>query len=271
MTQVIFLDVDGTLTNDNGRVPDTAAQAVKAARANGHKVYLCTGRSRAEILPEILEIGIDGIIGAGGSYLEHDEDVLFHHTFPQDAISDLRKFLTKHGVGYYLESNEGLFASKNLEDKITDVVREHADEDVEMQWFFDILEHDYSTFKKDKVNKVSFVNNTIPYESVAERFGNQFQMMRSTVPMFGPDSGEVALVGHDKQTAIEYLLTHMAYDPQKTVAVGDGHNDFPMFAAVNTKVAMGNAKDDLKAAADMVVGNPDENGIQEAFMALGLI
>lgn len=49
MSKVIFLDVDGTLCNYEGVIPESAKQAIKQARKNGHKVYICTGRSRAEV------------------------------------------------------------------------------------------------------------------------------------------------------------------------------------------------------------------------------
>lgn len=53
---MIFLDVDGTLVNDNGIVPKSARIAVKEARKNGHYVFLCTGRSKAELFDHIMEI-----------------------------------------------------------------------------------------------------------------------------------------------------------------------------------------------------------------------
>ena len=48
--KIIFLDVDGTLVDYEGRLPDSAARAVQQARANGHWVYICTGRSRADTI-----------------------------------------------------------------------------------------------------------------------------------------------------------------------------------------------------------------------------
>lgn len=51
--KIIFLDVDGTLTDYEKHIPAFAEEAIRKARANGHRVYLCTGRSRAEIYDEI--------------------------------------------------------------------------------------------------------------------------------------------------------------------------------------------------------------------------
>ena len=49
MKKIIFFDVDGTLCQMDGTVPQSAKEAIKEAQAQGHKMYLCTGRSRPEI------------------------------------------------------------------------------------------------------------------------------------------------------------------------------------------------------------------------------
>lgn len=66
--KVIFLDVDGTLVDYEGHIPKSAAAAIRRAREKGHKVYICTGRSRAEVYSGIWEIGLDGMIGGNGSF-----------------------------------------------------------------------------------------------------------------------------------------------------------------------------------------------------------
>mgnify|MGYP001340711852 CR=1 FL=1 len=63
MPRILFIDVDGTLVDYHNRLPESAVTAIRAARAAGHRVYLCTGRSRAE-MPEMLwQIGVDGMVG----------------------------------------------------------------------------------------------------------------------------------------------------------------------------------------------------------------
>jgi HAD superfamily hydrolase (TIGR01484 family) len=50
----------------------------------------------------------------------------------------------------------------------------------------------------------------------------------------------------------------------KVLAIGDGNNDLPLFKAADIKVAMGNAVEELKAAADFVVAPVEQNGFAEA-------
>ena len=68
--KAVFLDIDGTLLDGFGLVPESAAEAVRAARANGHEVYVCTGRALAELWDHVLEPGFDGIIASAGGYVE---------------------------------------------------------------------------------------------------------------------------------------------------------------------------------------------------------
>jgi len=76
--RIILVDVDGTLVTYTGVLPDSAADAVRRARAAGHRVYPTTGRSRAEIPAWFDELGFDGMIGANGSYIESDGEVVAH-------------------------------------------------------------------------------------------------------------------------------------------------------------------------------------------------
>ena len=67
MGKIIFIDVDGTLVDYDGNIPGSAVKAIRAARANGHRVYISTGRSKAEVYQDIWDIGLDGMIGGNGS------------------------------------------------------------------------------------------------------------------------------------------------------------------------------------------------------------
>lgn len=277
--KIIFLDVDGTLCNEVGKVPPSARAAVRAARANGHQVYLCTGRSKAELVEDVMSVAVDGIIGAGGGYVEHQEEVLLHRTFAEDSLKELLAFLLDAGVEYYLESNQGLFASPGLKEKLMQVTLNGRDpesaEAKEMleatSWFMDLLEEDQTKIDYTDVNKVSFINDQIPYEVIHQAYHGEYRMMRSTVPAFGKDSGEIALKGINKQSAMELLLAHLGRAKAQTLAFGDGNNDLDMFAAAQVGIAMGNACDELKAVADEVTTTPDDHGIARSLVKHGLI
>lgn len=49
MSRIIFLDVEGTLVDYENRLSESAVKAIRKARENGHRVYISTGRSKAEV------------------------------------------------------------------------------------------------------------------------------------------------------------------------------------------------------------------------------
>lgn len=239
MKKVIFMDVDGTLVNDNGVIPESAKLAISKARENGHLVFLCTGRSKAELFPEIIEIGFDGIIGAAGGFIESGQKILLHERVKKEDVKQLVKFFNQHGIDFYLESNGGLFASKNCKNHIRAIIEKlviekpEAKEEVErgLQPFHDCLIEGEDLVRED-INKISFLGSELPIEIIREKFESKFNVIPSTVPIFGKNSGELSVPGIHKATAIAKLLQYLKIDKKDTFAYGDGLNDLEMLEFV---------------------------------------
>ena len=74
--KLIFLDIDGTLTEPGKNVPPpSAVEAVRRAREKGHKVVLCSGRNYGMLYP-VLQYGFDGLISSAGGYIEYGGEVV---------------------------------------------------------------------------------------------------------------------------------------------------------------------------------------------------
>ena len=66
MKKLIFLDIDGTLTEPGSNMPpESALRAVREAREKGHYVFLCTGRNY-DMLSPLLSFGFDGVVASCG-------------------------------------------------------------------------------------------------------------------------------------------------------------------------------------------------------------
>lgn len=278
--KLIFIDVDGTLCDLAGEVPKSAREAIQAARANGHLVYICTGRSKPEINDDIESIGFDGMICAGGGYVEVNGETLMHKKMPQELVISLIEYFNKHNIAYYIESNDGLFGSKNCKETIWGQVTNGLKEDSqayeeakeEIKWFNEILDkHKDKQIDYNNVNKISFISNGHPYEEVFNTFNKDLELYHNTVPQFGPESGEIGIKGINKYTAIEQVMSHLNIDKINTLAYGDGENDIEMFRCVNYGVAMENAKPKLLKIADEVTYSASNDGIYFSFKKNNLI
>lgn len=275
--KAVFLDVDGTLVNDRGLVPDSARIAVELARANGHLVFLCTGRSLSEMWQEITDIGFDGVIAAAGGYVEVGGEVLAHHNVPIEEVRRVVDYFDDRGIDYFLESNSGLYGCANSQARMRQLFFGSVRNDdvlAELQrglgGFIDSLVVGADTNRTD-INKVFFLDSDTPLEAIRAELAGTFDVIPATVPMLGPNSGELSLAGVHKAAGIQVLIEHLGIARKDTLAYGDGLNDLEMLAYVHTGVAMGNAHPQAKDAADDLTGSPDQHGIHTSFTKYGLI
>jgi Cof subfamily protein (haloacid dehalogenase superfamily) len=275
--RTVFLDIDGTYVNDRGLVPPSARTAVVQARANGHLVFLSTGRSKAMIPDHITEAGFDGLIAAGGSFVELRGEVLQHLTVPVDRLRGAVEYFDKHDVAFLLESTSGIYGSRDAKPRLHrrlfgDVTDERtlAELDRGLQRFVDDLVVDEDLFRSD-INKIMFFDSALSVETVRDEFIGSFDVIPGSVRRFGDVSGELSIPGVTKALGIEVLLDRLELTRQDTIAFGDSFNDVEMLAYVQTGVAMASAPLAVKAVADAVTGDPDHDGIADGFRATGLI
>ena len=85
MGKCLFFDADGTILDIVKGTPEDTKLALQQLRKNGHKTFICTGRSNA-FVPEYLmkEIGFDGLIANLGAYIEYNGTRVFEREMPTD-------------------------------------------------------------------------------------------------------------------------------------------------------------------------------------------
>ena len=269
---VVLLDIDGTLVNYRAELPAGAEAAVRAAWARGHLIYLCTGRSRAEIHPELWQLGVDGLIGGNGSYVESAGEVVFHQVMDAAVVAELLDLLTAEGLGYYLECNSGLFASADLPQRAAAAIgRPDADGERFVREVFRGMFYAPWPVPPD-VNKISFaLRPDVDLDALAARFAGRAAVDSWSATGQGPEFGEIGQLGVHKGAAIERLAAHLGVPTSRLIGMGDARSDLEMFAVCGTSVAMGNAPEDVRAAADLVTADVDDDGLAKAFVRLGLI
>lgn len=272
MEKLIFIDVDGTLCDLEGQVPSSAIIAIKAARENGHKVFLCTGRAKSEIYQSIIDIGFDGLVGSAGAYVECEEEVVFHQSMEERQIRILVEYLQENKTPFILETNHGAFIQENDIKVLEEIFRNNdrmGNQDAER--FIGLLNQVENVLEIDQVNKVLFFYADNSIEQMREDLKEYFQVLSNSIGGFGKNSGEISDKNINKAIGIQKVLAYYGKTKDTVIAFGDGPNDVEMLQFASIGVAMGNAWEKLKENADDITDEVDKNGIYNSFKKHKLI
>ena len=272
-TKYVFLDIDGTLVDGNGIIPDSAAEAIIQARRNGHKIIICSGRSRCEMHDNIMKVPLDGIIGSAGAYIELDGRVIFDRPMTPQMNKKLFDYFVPKKIALFLETNDEFLVNDvgcEYVAKYIEWCREN-NEPYDKELFdlikrIDNLEEHYDL----KLNKLLFVTNDYTLDQVKEDMSADFTVVDSGIRLPG-NSGELSEPGMNKGRGIEFLIDYFNADMADTIGVGDGENDMEMLKTCAVGIAMGNANPVLKDVADYITTDVNDDGLKNAFKHYELI
>ena len=277
MGKILFIDIDGTLVDYENRLPASAVKAIRMARAAGHRVYLCSGRSKAENKQEIWDIGLDGYIGGNGSYVESYGEVVMHQLVTPEQCRRIVDWLHSRKLEFYLESNSGLYGSENFRQRAVPVMKEYcrrkgkADADqASPDTVFPTMIYGADLYRDD-VNKVSYILDS--YQDFLDAREQLPDLQNGTWGGAGETAlfGDLGVKGITKAHAVEVLLKHLNARQEDTIAFGDAAVDIPMFEVCAQSCCMGSGGDGAKAAADYVTTAVEEDGLYNAFVHFGLL
>ena len=277
MKKIIFLDIDGTLYSTKiGRIPDSAEKAIQLARKNGHKIFLCTGRSLSEI-QKYLNYDVDGFILGAGGMVYADGKRIYDHPIAQRDVSRIKKQILKAGLGYCLEGAAGAYCSKvGYEYLLRYFSGGETDYDKQVALCMEngTYPESFGSEENDSIYKIcAYGPSWLPlYPKLAELLEKPFVLTKSVEhPEENLCIGEVTNGNVTKGTAILKGLDHYNEESFNAIGIGDSANDIPMFQVCGTSVAMGNAAEEAKAHADYVTTDILDDGIWNAFVYYGLI
>ena len=273
--KLIFLDIDGTLVAMLSSPTPAVREAIGQARANGHLVFLSTGRNLPIIGADILEIGFDGIIASAGAYVAVGGQVLLDQLLPEELVQECLTVF--HDLGMYcrLETPEGIYIDAQMEELLRAAAPDPRNSElIRMQKEFEsaLPIRKYEEYPRQGAYKICFTS--ISRESIREaqtKLGDRFLFVvhpfASSASCF---NGEIIPKWVDKGRAVELVCQHFGADIQNTIAFGDSMNDAAMLERAGVAVAMGNACDELKAIADLICEDVAHDGVSREFHRMGL-
>ena len=271
----IFLDIDGTLfCHEQNCIPNSAMKAISIAKSNGHKLFLCTGRSLGET-KNMLNLDVDGYVFCAGAVVYADKKRIFENLFNEIQINELIDICVEYNLGYCLDGDAGAYMSDYAKEFVGEMFfnGQYNDKNKELALcdlgFFNL---DYR-HKQDGIGKICVYGNSLDnYEELSKKIGKNFNItctyMNHENSLF---AAEITHLGVDKAKGMEVVLNYFNEDFSNTVGIGDSPNDVEMLKAANISVAMGNANLDVKQHADFVTTNTSDDGIYNAFKKIGII
>ena len=282
-SRIVFIDVDGTILEHGSRMSASTPAAIAAARANGHLVYLCTGRSAGDINPRVREIEVDGAITNGGAFAVRGGEQIVAHPMPRPLVDRMIAYFVAHDAHYFLQTDATVYVSPGVLEYAAkfrraahppvdgaDAAQESAaaSEDVALLNHYRPLDE----VDLDAVVKATFLSTSSDTLALAAgELGPEFHVIPGSIPLPGGSNGEICQQGVNKGAAIVEVLELLGRDAADAVGIGDSWNDVEMFQVVGTAVAMGNADPELQAMADIVTTDVLDDGIHNALTRLGLI
>ena len=257
MIKSVFFDIDGTLVSfKTHRVPDSAKRAIAALRAKGVRVFIASGRQLLAI-NNLEDLQFDGYVTLNGGYCIVGEQVIYKHSMPSEDMVSLVQYMEEREdfpcifvhenafcINYTDERTDEVFRLLNFPQPPTLPLREAATGDI-----FQLV----AFFTKEQEKAIMAV------------------MPHCEATRWNPLFSDVIPKGSSKQVGVDKMLDYFGISLDESMAFGDGGNDVLMLKHVGIGVAMGNAEDEVKRAADYVTDSVDEDGVEKALRHFGVI
>lgn len=255
--ELVAIDLDGTLINSSGHVSAANKDAITKIQEQGIKVILATGKTRfsAEHIIDELGLSLPGVFIQGLMICDGDGSILRETRLDPQAADSILHYLDQNQLPYIANTRHGLFVPQA--DPYYDNINSKYDEP-EPQ----VIGPMSGRAAEIGINKI-LVGDKTGMQKRRQDLQTRFSE-RVTILQAVPEYLEILPSNVSKGEGLQWLLNYMKIDPQSVLAIGDGENDIEMLRLCGIGVAMGSAGPQVCEAADVVVGDNDQNGVAEA-------
>lgn len=259
--KLVSIDLDGTLLTSTGEVTPRTRAALQAVRARGITLVVCTGRPLPGIewvteyfgaeSPMVLFNGALVLSRLGG-------ETVFEQDLAELDSREIWALNSRYDLTVVFWCENKLFTNRvdRYSLKYGRISGETPREVRDIE--------DYA-----RRGIVKFVWLGDPDRVIEVRGEMDGQLPQSTVcHTSSPGFLEFVDRNVSKGLALATLCKHLGVEPAETIAIGDGENDLPMIQFAGCGVAVANAREHVRASADVVVPSNDEEGVVHALEQL---
>lgn len=265
--RLLAIDVDGTLVNSHNELTDATRDAILRARRAGVEIVLATGRRYSRVLPlvEPLELNVP-LVTASGALIKRAADhcTLYRAEFLPGALEaclDVVSAARFEAVLYADTFDEGFDYYCCSRETESSELGEFYERNVGCGRTIECLMREppagiFAGFAMGSREQMLLLEREL-----ASRLPEQLYVHVLRSPRYTGYMCEIAPFGVSKWTGVMRLAAEWGIRPEEICAVGDDVNDIPMIAAAGLGVAMDNAQDAVKAAADRIAPSHDDDGL----------
>ena len=256
--KLLVLDLDGTLTNNQKEVTEHTLQTLIDAQKRGIRIALASGRPTYGIAPIANQLKMDEFGGYilsynGGEIIEwKTKKMMYENVLDPDVLPYLYECADKNQ--FAILSYDGPY-----------ILTEHPDDEyVQKEAFLNKMQAKKVAHFLDSIDfpvaKCLIVGDAT---RLAELEKEMYEHLKDRMEVYRSEAYFLELVpkGIDKARSLAVLLKEIGLTREEMIAVGDGFNDLSMIQFAGLGVAMANAKDVVKEAADYITLSNEEDGV----------
>lgn len=271
MMKLLFLDIDGTLFGTDGKILPSSIRAMKQAQEKGATIVLASGRDYTSLpLEQLHEVDIPYVITCNGSaaYKADKKECLYKECLDKEEMVPVFEYILERGVHLNVQMNGGNYTEKKCQDYIKnmavpdyvkEIIRTNCEPLDDITGF--IRENDVDILKVTLNFQMKDDGEYLNREEIS-RYLKQFADIQVVDGGFA--NLEFNKAGISKATGVLFLSKYLGVPMNDVIAIGDSENDIEMLKMAGTGIAMGNAVEAAKAAADDITSSNDKDGVAKA-------
>ena len=251
--RLLAMDLDKTLLMEDGSIPDEVIKRLRELNSEGVRIAICTGRVRTSAEHYAKLIGGASIVSFNGSVIVSENGKKIESFIPLALVKEVIDFCYDNGVYVQLYDGETILVEKYTPELETD------------------LDINFTRYEERGDLRRTELNPTPKMISLelSDRIDDVIIEMRERFPQLTMANSsryviEIMPKGIDKGYGLSVIAEELGVDRKDIVAVGDSMNDLPMIEWAGTGVAVANADERLKKAADKVTEGKMSYGVLEA-------
>ena len=255
-----FFDIDGTILPVGQHIPQSTLDAFTKAKAQGHRLFFCTGRSPFELTEELRALPFDGGVFSSGAHVVVDGKTIVHKYLTEEQRAFFFSVAERFDLLWILQSDDGSYLTQETQDFYCDLMRSVYSRSIDFLGF-NIID----TFPADKpIVKMFILSKKGLVLEARKAFEGPLHSVNNTNGLPSECAAELMAPDLTKASGIDHVLDYLGEDRASTVGIGDGENDIEMIETCHLGIAMGNACAALKEKADYVTSDIQADGLARA-------